>query len=371
VAKRKFNIGRFFVKWLMLITNVIFVLLMLVSLSGKIISPDILVLPAYTTLIFPFIVLINIFFVAFWALARKWTFLLSLSVILFCLNEISAAFPVHLGKTGKTEVVKPLKVLTYNTMLTGILQKHTSNHPNDIIKYILETNADIVCLQEFAVSPKDQYLTQNDAQDIFKKYPYKHYRFNQNTSWRRSGILTMSKYPIILKDSINLHSEFSTSIISDIDINGDTIRVINNYLESNRLTDKDRAMPIHLKENFDAENLKGTTLHLSKKLGAAYKIRSKQADLIRNAVTNSPYRLIVCGDFNDVPVSYTYSTIKGANLKDAFAEIGNGLGWTYNQSIYRFRIDYVMYDNMKIVDYQKGTLKASDHYPVFCILDLN
>lgn len=344
---------------------------MLVTLSGKIISPQILVLPAYTTLIFPFLVLVNIFFVFFWILAKKWIFLLPLSVIIFCVNEINNTFPIHFGKTDHSEAVKPLKVLTYNTMLSGILQKHTSGHPNEIISFILKSDADIVCLQEFAVSPKGQYLTENDANELFTKYPYKHYYFNQKSSWRKSGIVTMSKYPIVGKDTLNFTSEFSASIVSDVDVDGDTIRVINNYLESNRLTQKEREMPIQLKDNFDTENLKGTTLYLSRKLGAAYKERAKQADIVRAEIINSKYRLLVCGDFNDVPVSYTYTKIRGNDLSDAYAETGFGLGWTYNQSIYRFRIDYILYDNMRIVDYVRGDLKSSDHYPVMATLDIN
>ena len=370
MPKHKFNIGRFLVKWMMLITNVLFVIIMLVTLSGKIISPSLLVLPAYTTLVFPLIVLVNIFYVFFWIFARKWAFLLSLSVLIFCVNEISNTFPVHFGKTGKTEIVKPLKILSYNTMLTGILQKHTNEHPNEIVQYILNSDADIVCLQEFAISPKKEYLTDKDVKEIFRKYPYKRFLFNQNTSWRRSGMLTMSKYPIVFTDSVDLDSEFSASLITDIKVDGDTVRLFNNYLESNRLTEKDRAMPAQLRDNFDADNLKGTTIHLSRKLGAAYRVRSVQADKVREAIEKSPYRLLVCGDFNDVPVSYTYTKIKGNNLKDAFSETGFGMGWTYNQSVYRFRIDYIMYENMRIIGYEKGSLKASDHYPIICTLDL-
>jgi endonuclease/exonuclease/phosphatase family metal-dependent hydrolase len=126
-----------------------------------------------------------------------------------------------------------------------------------------------------------------------------------------------------------------------------------------------------LKDSFDTEKLSGTTLHLSRKLGAAYKARAVQADTIASIRNRSPYKVIICGDFNDVPVSYAYTKIKG-NLKDAFSETGFGLGWTLNLSIYKFRIDYVLYDATFTTNYFNiSKVKYSDHYPVYCQLNIN
>ena len=124
-------------------------------------------------------------------------------------------------------------------------------------------------------------------------------------------------------------------------------------------------------DSFDTEKLSGTTLHLSRKLGAAYKARAVQADTIASIRNRSPYKVIICGDFNDVPVSYAYTKIKG-NLKDAFSETGFGLGWTLNLSIYKFRIDYVLYDATFTTNYFNiSKVKYSDHYPVYCQLNIN
>ncbi|MDO9155130.1 MAG: endonuclease, partial [Paludibacter sp.] len=69
--------------------------------------------------------------------------------------------------------------------------------------------------------------------------------------------------------------------------------------------------------------------------------------------------------------SYTYTKVKGKKLKDAFAETGTSLGWTFNQFIYRFRIDYVFYDpELKLVEFKVSRFKASDHYPVHCKLNI-
>ena len=80
--------------------------------------------------------------------------------------------------------------------------------------------------------------------------------------------------------------------------------------------------------------------------------------------------MIVCGDFNDLPISYSYTKIKG-DLKDAFVNCGTGFGWTFNSSIYKLRLDYVFYDpDFEVKDFQIGKTYSSDHFPVRCVLKM-
>ncbi len=347
------------------------VIIMLLSLLGTKISPEEFIPPSYVTLIFPIIIFLNTCFVVFWIIARKWHFLISLLTLLLCSTQIADTLPLHFGRTQSNVSGTTVKILTYNTMMSGGMAKHSSEQPNNVIQFVLDTDADIVCLQEFAVSPKEQYLTQEDVLRIFKKYPYRHIWYKQEQNWAKSGVATFSKFPIIKKKNIDIQSRYNVSVYTDIVVNGDTIRVFNNHLESNRLTERDRELPIQLKDSFDTEKLSGTTLHLSRKLGAAYKARAVQADTIASIRNRSPYKIIICGDFNDVPVSYAYTKIKG-NLKDAFSETGFGLGWTLNLSIYKFRIDYVLYDAAFTTNYFNiSKVKYSDHYPVYCQLNIN
>jgi Metal-dependent hydrolase len=357
--------GRTLVKWVMMASNIVVVLIMLMTLIGSVINPEKVVLLAYFALGFPIIIAANIGFVIFWLLARKWFFLLSLSLLLFSASEISNTFPVHIGKIEPTTTTNSIRLLTYNTKMCGELKKHTRHSHNKVIQYVLDSDADIVCLQEFTVSNKKEYLTMEDVYRIFKKYPYKHIQFKQKI--QENGVATFSKYPIVNKQDINYPSNYNNSITSDIDVHGKIIRIINNHLESNRLTEKDKRLPIKLKDNFDADNLTGITRHFSHKLGVAYKLRGVQADAVAKAIEQSPYKVIVCGDFNDVPASYAYTKIKG-KLKDAFAETGTGLGWTFNDKFYHFRIDYVFYDPSAytLLEYKTDKVNYSDHYPVLC-----
>lgn len=359
--------GRFLVKSTILTVNIVFAILLLITVSASHLNPEKFVIPAFTTLVFPLIISANIFFVIFWLLAKKWQFLVSLLILLLTSNQIAIVFPIHFGKTKEISSGKKIRILSYNTMLFGHLKKHTESDPNKTIEHILASEADIVCLQEFAVSSKSKsdYLTHNDIYKIFEKYPYKHIEYNQNENWKRSGIATFSKFPIVRKVDFSVKDEFGVTIYTDIKIGNDTIRLFNNHLESNRLTERDRSLPLDLKDDFDSEKLKGTTKILSRKLFVAYKTRAKQANRVAAQIKKSPYKVLVCGDFNDVPISYTYTTIKG-DLKDAYVETGLGLGWTLNLSIYRFRIDYLFYDSryFETNDLVIDKVKSSDHFPI-------
>jgi endonuclease/exonuclease/phosphatase family metal-dependent hydrolase len=364
--------GKMIVKWVMMASNLVAVFFMLMAIIGSVLSPEKFIFPAYFALVFPIAIFINIAFVVFWIVSRKWFFLLSLSILLFSAGKINNTFPVHFGQSKAISSNNTIKILTYNTLMSGRLKKYTAKRPNRVMKYILDSDADIVCLQEFTVSKKKEFLTIDDIMHLFAKYPYKHIRYRLYEKSNLHGIATFSKYPILNKKDIEYPSGFNLSIYSDILIKGKTIRLINNHLESNKITDNDRVMQSSLKDKFSAENLKGITLHFSHKLGIAYKLRAHQAEAVAGVVSSSPFSVIVCGDFNDVPVSYAYTTVKG-NLKDAFAETGNGLGWTFNDRYYHFRIDYVLYDSSAFtpVEYKTDEVKYSDHYPVFCKLSIN
>ena len=363
--------GKTILKLVLLASNCVAFFLMLLTLIGTVLNPATFVFPAYFALVYPIIILVNIGFVIFWLLARKWYFLLSLSILLFSSSRMNETFPVHIGKTEPVRTLNSIHILTYNTMVSGKLVKHTRKKPNKVIQYILDSNADIVCLQEFTISSNKEYITNADIMRIFSKYPYKHIQYKQREGLKLSGVATFSKFPIVNKQEIEYPSRYNLSIFSDIDIHGKTVRVINNHLESNKLTQNDRNMPLILRDKFDTENLTGITRHFSRKLGVAYKLRGVQADAVAKVIAESPYTAIVCGDLNDVPVSYAYTKIKG-KLNDAFVETGTGLGWTYYQRFYRFRIDYVFYDPTIFIpiEYTADKVNYSDHFPVLCELGI-
>lgn len=365
-----FQIGKSIVKGLLILANVFVAVLFIATLLATSISPERNIYLSYLPLVFPVIIFLNVLFALFWMLFRKWWFLLSLLVLVFWYPSVRSALPVNFSAQKELSSDNDIKIVTYNTMMNGFMKKHNHKSVNETIQYLADADADILLIQEFCVSKKDEYLQLDQINKALSAYPYRHIWFKHESASMKMGVATYSKFPIVRKKLIDFESSSNLSIYSDVIIRGDTVRVINNHLESHRLTEQDKKMlPAQLKDNFDTNNLSEATLYLSRKLGNAFRIRGAQADAVAEAVDSSPYPLIVCGDFNDVPGSYVYSKIKGEKLKDAFVRKGNGPGWTYHHTFFLFRIDYVLYDtSFDVVKYQRGDEKFSDHYPVVCHL---
>jgi endonuclease/exonuclease/phosphatase family metal-dependent hydrolase len=107
------------------------------------------------------------------------------------------------------------------------------------------------------------------------------------------------------------------------------------------------------------------------KLKTAYKKRAEQAILLHKKIKESPYPVLVCGDFNDVPGSFTYFTIKD-NLQDAFLKKEFGFGRTYRFISPTLRIDYILADKkFTIKQYTKIVAPYSDHYPVIADIKIS
>jgi endonuclease/exonuclease/phosphatase family metal-dependent hydrolase len=156
----------------------------------------------------------------------------------------------------------------------------------------------------------------------------------------------------------------SESLIhADIDVNGQTIRVFATHLESLRFDEQDyEAM-----QTFSKGEKKVNVL---KKFQLAYWYRGEQAQLVKSELDKSPYPLILCGDFNDVPNSYTYSTIRGTR-NDAFLAAGFGIGRTFASLSPTLRIDYIFSDTyFKVGQFKKTKIPWSDHYPLVADLIL-
>jgi endonuclease/exonuclease/phosphatase family metal-dependent hydrolase len=321
----------------------------------------------YFGLFFPFIFVFNVLFFIFWIIFRKWKQAgITLAVFIICSGAILIYFPIHSPTKKLPE--NSVKVLTYNVMRFDQQKKHSKENPNPILQYIIDQDADIICLQEFGNNTKnDKLLTKSNVVGALKATPYHHIEFSKTNA---IGLAVFSKYPILSVKRIPIESEFNGALIAELDVNGKKLTLINVHLESNRISADERADYYNLTKDPDAQKLEAFTYMMFERLTPAFKIRAEQAALIADVIKDNPNPyLIVCGDFNDTPISYATHTIR-KNLKDAFVSSGSGMGITFNRYRFLFRIDNIFHSkNMKSYNATVGTLRNSDHYPLWTYLE--
>ena len=347
--------------------------LLLAAFSGYI-SPYYFVFSSYLGLFFPFILVGNIAVFIVCMLFKQWKLvILHLLIFVICTGAIHTYCPMHL----KTKEIPndAIKILTYNVMRFNNITKDAPDEdpPSKILQYIQETDADIVCIQEFgATKSNTKRLTEQNIMDALSKYPYSHFH-SLNFPYQSEvfGLAVFSKFPIISTQAVPYKSTYNGSFVTELDIHGKRVTLINNHLESNKLTSEERNNYYQFTQEMDSHSFDAFTQMMTKRLTPAFKARAIQAQIISQVIkeNKNPY-LIVCGDFNDTPISYARYKIKG-KLHDAFVDSGFGLGITYNKYRFLFRIDYILHsDNIKSYNCTVGGLKSSDHYPVWCYLQL-
>ncbi|GHT71774.1 endonuclease [Bacteroidia bacterium] len=359
-------------KWILLAINVIALSFFVLSAYSNRISPDFSVFFSYLGMIFPFIFVAIVFLLIIWLVARKWKWcIVFLFVILICSGSISTYFPIHF-KTKKIPE-NCIKLLTYNVMKFEHLQFHSGKKTNAVLQYIVNSKADIICLQEYAFMKSGNLLKENDIKKVLKSYPYfKQLKLDQSGNKEFNGMAIFSKFPILSFKEIPFESRYNGSFLVELDIHGKKTTLINNHLESNKLSMEEREEYYGLTKEFDSQKLEILRSKITKRLTPAFKDRAKQADIVSEYIANNknPY-IIVCGDFNDTPISYSRYKIKG-NLRDAFVDTGCGLGISYNSHRFLFRIDYILHSkNIKAYNCTVDkSIRNSDHYPVWTYLQL-
>ena len=348
---------------LLLTANACVAGLLLLSAYSPWIQPESHPVLACAGLAFPIFAILNGSFLLFWLCIQRYkSSLLSLAAFLICLPQLRTYLPINF-QTDR-HPAESCKVLSYNIM--GFAKGIKEGQGKPILTYLQESGADILCLQEYHTYGSGKYVTQKDVDKALKDYPYKH--IGTVGKYRTNQMACYSKYPILSARPLDYPSKSNGSMVYELLYGNDTLMLINNHLESNKLTLSDKAIYEDILTDPEKETVKNGLRLLIRKLAEASALRAPQADAIAQEVASCrhPY-IIVCGDFNDTPISYTHRTI-ARQLDDAFTKSGCGLGISYNQNKFYFRIDNILVSKA-LETYQctvDRSIDASDHYPIWC-----
>jgi endonuclease/exonuclease/phosphatase family metal-dependent hydrolase len=367
--KKLIAIIRKYFRRIVLSVNLLVAFALLFSYLSPYISPVDFYGFAFLGLFYSFLLFVNLLFIVFWAFMRSKRLLISLLTVLIGWSFLTSFFQISFNKKVIDHNKQDIKVLTYNVRVFNRWNwSKEKNLGMKTINYIKKTGSDIVCLQEF-YSDESNGKNTVDSIKVNSKLKNAHISYaTRNNKTFNHGIATFTSYPIVEKGKVKLKQDENFCIYTDLQIDKDTVRVYNLHLESIHLGYDD----YHLIENInntDTINVRGIRSILSK-LKRGYTKRARQADVIAAHIETCQYPVIICGDFNDTPVSYVYKRLTKRML-DTFQESGNGIGSTYINKYSTFRIDFVLHSaNLLSFNHRTPRIEFSDHYPVLCSLKL-
>lgn len=324
------------------------------------------IIPAFLGLFFPALLVAQIGVTIFWLLAwDKRRLLLVAAVWLISLPQLLVYFPISRAEKSLGTEEESLHILSYNVCAFGF-KPHTKTSPNATLQYIKSSGADIVCIQEAMLNqnPWAGVVSKTLRSYLDEDYPYINViRVNRGGS----TLALLSKFPIKEAKEIPLPSWVNGAVAYKVDIRGKETLVINVHLESFRLRRVDGEDYLRLAKDGDAIRLKDA---LRAKLSPTFRSHNIQANIIHDLIQSyGSGRVIVCGDFNDTPLSYARYKI-GEGLEDAFVSKGNGLGISFHTRPFFVRIDHILFGpafRALRCEVDK-TASESDHYPIEAVL---
>lgn len=316
-------------------------------------------------LTFPYLATILFFAVIFWVIVKPRWALIPLVTLLVGYKQLSVLFAMHaMADFNELKSDSVIRIVDWNVgnmyglSTSNEIRKHNRT---EIAGAILKLNPDIICLQEFNHSTRQGEEANNIGLFSGK---YQHYYFpkdvNKNDGYYQYGSIIFSKYPIINAARIPYpHGNIESIIYADILLHGDTVRLFTSHLQSFKFTSNDYADINRIKEQHN-ESLSASK-NIITKMRYAFQRRGEQADVVHETLSKCHYSSIMCGDFNDVPNSYTYFHIRGLR-QDAFLAKGFGIGKSYNALAPTLRIDYILPDTtFNINQFDMVDEDLSDH----------
>ncbi|PRD49365.1 endonuclease/exonuclease/phosphatase family protein [Sphingobacterium haloxyli] len=362
----KKNLG-FFSKAIF-ICNMVAVMFLILSYAASFINPKTVWLLPFFGLGYLPILVVNIGFILYWLLRRPLYTLYTLIPLLLGWNLLTQHIGFRPKVSNADKNKQDIRVMSFNAHLFNEVNKLPSTTiRNEVVSLISDIDPDILCMQEFFTKIKgtkqmsDRILAESGLQDYF---------FEPATKSEHEGYgqVIFSKYPIIHSGTIT-KNEYGINRITFADIvkNQDTVRVYNVHLRSFGLQTEDKEF---IQNPSATPNEEHATTRVGRKLKYAFERRSRQAEALRDHIMTTHYPIIIMGDFNDTPMSYSVNLI-GKGMKNTFQEKGQGWGVTHYEMLPLFQIDYIFCSpQFHVENYRVIKRELSDHYPIFADIRL-
>jgi endonuclease/exonuclease/phosphatase family metal-dependent hydrolase len=355
----------------MKILSIVVICCLLLAYLAPYVHPDTIKILPFFGLTYPIFICLALVFLIYWALAKsRWFFYVLITIICggnLHFRTLSVRFSDPKPKT-ETDF---WHIMSYNVRLFDVYNvsiKARNKSRDSIVRYIQRVDPDVVCFQEFFHQDKPSAFSTKDTLIKLMGYQYYHERYSHRIRNRQNfGICMLSKYPIIAKGDV-MFENFKTTdnycIFADIVKGQDTIRFYDIHLQSIKLQQQD--YELFGEKNAQAGS-KTSTIHLLiDKLRIAYPARAEQAKRVVEHLKTSPYPVVVCGDFNDTPMSYVYNQFN-SNLVDSYRETSTGIGVTYAGRVPAGRIDYIFHSgDLGAYGFEIQKVAFSDHRAIDC-----
>ena len=324
----------------------------------------------------PYLIILIFFATILWCFAKPSMVIISLLTLCLGYKQISVIFACHFNNDfNEVRDSSSLRIIDWNIQgFNGLTANKNIKKlvRTELAESILKLNPDVICLQEFNHSflLKGHQNNKADNIDLFTKtHPYYYFsKDNKSENGYATGSVIFSKYPISDTGKLK-YPKGESALFADIIYNQDTIRIYTTHLQSFKFKKNDYENIDKVEEN--DEDALTASKSISLKMRPAFKRRAMQANLLKDWMSKSPYPSVLAGDFNDVPDSYTYFTIRG-NRQDAFLEKSFGIGKTFIALAPTLRIDYILPDNQfKVKQFELEDEGLSDHYMLVTDLSLS
>jgi endonuclease/exonuclease/phosphatase family metal-dependent hydrolase len=342
---------RRFTKVFFILLNTVVAVIFLLSCLGPNLNPKKWWPISMLGLGFVFMIITLIAFILFWLIFRPRFMFISVLAMLIGYKSILVFFGFHIpDKFDYNKSKMTLRIVHWN-VARFIEWKHNNNKGSQMrmkmMDQIKEQNADVLCFQEFFTSTDSQYYNNLNYIKQELGYPYYYFSFDDDGYLQWYGQAIFSKYPLIDTGLIRYPKPSlpEALIHADIVFNGDTVRLYTTHLQSVQFQKQDFETIDNIKNNNEIEVKRSRGIFSKLKRGVIN--RAGQANVVREEINKSPYPFILTGDFNDVPNSYTYFTIKDNDLQDAFLMTGFEIK-QFNRIIKNYSDHYMLVTDVEL-----------------------